>query len=76
MVLANLQANALLAQSIVRLAVERIGTVRPPSDSHQALRHALITPAQAVPAATRRRLDLFTTPYWGPFDDKPAPSPV
>jgi 5'-methylthioadenosine phosphorylase len=76
MVLANLQANALLAQSIVRLAAERVGALKPASPSHQALRHALITPAAAVPAATRRRLDLLTAPYWGAFDESSAATPA
>ncbi|MEB3169306.1 MAG: S-methyl-5'-thioadenosine phosphorylase [Cyanobium sp.] len=76
MVLANLQANARLAQSIVKLAAERVGALKPTSPSHQALRHALITPAAAVPAATRRRIDLFTTPYWGSFDDSSTLTPA
>jgi 5'-methylthioadenosine phosphorylase len=76
MVLANLQANALLAQSIVRLAAERIAALKPASPSHQALRHALITPAAAVPAATRRRIDMFTAPYWGSFDESTVSAPA
>ena len=32
-------------------------------------RNALITPALAVPAETRRRTELFTAPYWGPFEE-------
>ena len=67
MVIDNLRANAALAQQIVRLAAERIGELRPRSSAHQALRSALMTPADQVPAATRRRVDLLTAPYWGPF---------
>lgn len=67
MVIANLQANASLAQQIVRLAAQRVEAQRPTSSAHQALRHALMTPKEHVPAATRRKLDLFTAPYWGPF---------
>jgi 5'-methylthioadenosine phosphorylase len=26
-----------------------------------------MTPKEHVPAATRRKLDLFTAPYWGAF---------
>ena len=66
MVIENLKANASLAQQIVRMAAERVGVQRPPSSAHHALRHALMTPAEAVPAATRRRVDLLTSPYWGP----------
>jgi len=65
MVIANLQANAALAQRIVRLAAERVGVQRPTSTAHHALRHALMTPPQYVPPQTRRRTELFTAPYWG-----------
>ncbi|QPN66374.1 S-methyl-5'-thioadenosine phosphorylase [Synechococcus sp. CBW1006] len=68
MVIDNLGANATLAQQIVRMAVERLGELRPPSTAHHALRHALMTPADQVPPETRRRVDLFTTPYWGAFE--------
>jgi 5'-methylthioadenosine phosphorylase len=67
MVIDNLRANAALAQQIVRLAAERVGELRPCSSAHHALRSALMTPAERVPSATRRRVDLLTAPYWGPF---------
>jgi 5'-methylthioadenosine phosphorylase len=65
LVLDNLRANATLAQEIIRVAAERIGSQRPASGSHRALRHALMTPKEQVPLETRRRVDLFTAPYWG-----------
>ena len=68
MVIDNLKANAALAQQIVRVAAERIAVQRPPSSAHHALRHALMTPKAKVPAATRRRLDLLTAPYWGALE--------
>ncbi|MEX0589277.1 MAG: S-methyl-5'-thioadenosine phosphorylase [Cyanobium sp.] len=68
MVIANLRANASLAQQIVRMAAERVGAQRPTSSAHQALRHALMTPKEQVPDNTRRRVNLFTAPYWGPFN--------
>ncbi|MFM7674567.1 MAG: S-methyl-5'-thioadenosine phosphorylase [Synechococcus sp.] len=68
MVIENLRANAALAQQIVRMAVERVGEIRPTSGAHQALRHALMTPPEQVPAETRRKVDLFTAPYWGAFE--------
>jgi 5'-methylthioadenosine phosphorylase len=71
MVIANLQANATLAQTIVRLAGERIGAQRPSSSAHRALRHALMTPASHVPAETRQRTELFTAPYWGEAGSTP-----
>jgi len=67
MVIDNLRANAALAQTIVRAAAERVGAMRPASGSHHALRNALMTPREHVPDTTRRRVDLFTAPYWGPF---------
>ena len=57
-----------LATQIVRTTAERIGVQRPASQAHTALRDALMTPADQVPAATRRKLDLFTEPYWGSFE--------
>ena len=67
MVIGNLRANAALATQIVRTSAERIAAQRPASVAHSALRDALMTPADQVPAATRRKLDLFTEPYWGSF---------
>jgi 5'-methylthioadenosine phosphorylase len=68
MVIENLRSNASLAQEIVRMAAERVAAQRPASGSHRALRHALMTPKDQVPMATRRRVDLFTAPYWGSVD--------
>ena len=69
MVIDNLKANATLAQQIVRVTAERLAAHRIPSKAHHALRHALMTPVAKVPAATRRRVDLLTSPYWGSCDD-------
>jgi 5'-methylthioadenosine phosphorylase len=68
MVIENLRANAALAQEIVRAAAQRVAVQRPASKAHQALRHALMTPVDSVPAATRRKVDLLTAPYWGAFN--------
>jgi 5'-methylthioadenosine phosphorylase len=70
MVIANLRANASLAQRVVRLAAERVAVQRPSSAAHKALRHALMTPPQHVPPHTRRRTELFTAPYWGPLPEE------
>lgn len=72
LVIENLHANAALAQQIVAVAAERIDAQRPLSSSHSALRDALMTPKEQVPADTRRKLDLFTSPYWGPFETSAA----
>jgi 5'-methylthioadenosine phosphorylase len=67
LVIENLRANATLAQEIIREAAARVERLRPASGAHHALRDALMTPPEHVPSATRRRTDLFTAPYWGPF---------
>jgi 5'-methylthioadenosine phosphorylase len=69
LVIDNLRTNARLAQEIVRATAERVAERRPASDAHRALRHALMTPPEQVPAATRRRTELFTLPYWGAFEE-------
>ena len=66
MVIGNLRANAELATQIVRTTAERVAALRPTSAAHTALRDALMTPKDQVPAGTRQKLDLFTSPYWGP----------
>jgi 5'-methylthioadenosine phosphorylase len=68
LVIENLRANASLAQEIIREAAAGVERLRPASSAHHALRDALMTPPEQVPAATRRRTDLFTAPYWGPFE--------
>ncbi|QEY33384.1 S-methyl-5'-thioadenosine phosphorylase [Synechococcus sp. RSCCF101] len=67
LVIDNLRANASLAQQVVQACATRLAAARPACPAHAALRDALMTPPAQVPADTRRRLDLFTTPYWGPF---------
>jgi 5'-methylthioadenosine phosphorylase len=74
MVIENLRSNASLAQQIVRMAAERVGAQRPSSGAHRALRHALMTPKEQVPAATRQRVDLFTSPYWGALEAEDSAS--
>ena len=69
LVIANLQANAQLAQAILAQATAKIAKQRPASAAHTALQHALMTPKDVVPAETRSRLDLFTAPYWGAWEN-------
>ena len=47
----------------------KIAKQRPASAAHTALQHALMTPKEVVPAETRSRLDLFTAPYWGAWEN-------
>ena len=66
MVISNLRANATTAQQVVRHAAQAIQQQRPSSPAHNALQNGLLTAPDAVPQATRQKLDLFTRPYWGP----------
>ena len=65
MVVGNLKANALATGPILSRLMESIRQEPPASKAHHALADALMTPPEVVPEATRRRLDLFTSPYWG-----------
>jgi len=66
MVVGNLRANAMATGPILHHLMGYFGQQRPHSIAHSALADALMTAPEAVPADTRRRLDLFTAPYWGP----------
>ena len=65
MVMGNLRANAMATEPILRTLIQRIGLKRPASPAHTALANALVTPQGVVPLETRRKLELFTAPYWG-----------
>ena len=65
MVMGNLRANAMATEPILRKLMQRIGLERPASPAHTALANALVTPKGEVPLQTRRKLELFTVPYWG-----------
>jgi 5'-methylthioadenosine phosphorylase len=66
MVVGNLRANAVATGPILHQLMESLKQRRPESLAHTALKDALMTAPEAVPAETRQRLDLFTAPYWGP----------
>ena len=65
MVMGNLRANAMATEPILRTLMQRISAERPASPAHTALANALVTSKEVVPQETRRKLDLFTAPYWG-----------
>jgi 5'-methylthioadenosine phosphorylase len=65
MVMGNLRANAMATEPMLRTLMQRIGIERPASPAHTALANALVTPKGVVPLETRRKLELFTAPYWG-----------
>ena len=68
MVIGNLKANAAATGPILEGLMEKFRTERPVSNAHSALADALMTPKEAVPEKTRRKLDLFTGPYWGAYE--------
>lgn len=56
MAIANLRHNAERAKAVLSSAVAELATTWPPSRAHRALDAALVTPASAMPPATRLRL--------------------
>ena len=69
-VLSNLRENAHLASRIVAETAKKVAKIRPSSSAHTALKHGLMTSQERINAKTRKKIDLFTTPYWGPYADK------
>ena len=64
MIVANLQKNAELANKIISAMCLKIDQIRPVSDSHNALKDALITQKDKVPVDTRNKLQLIIEKYW------------
>jgi len=71
LVIGNLRANASLAQRVVQRCAGLLASSRPSCPAHHALRDALMTRPGNVPEETRHRIDLFTSPYWGPLESSP-----
>lgn len=63
MVIANLQRNAVNAQKVIRETVRRLSANPPESDAHSALKYAILTPLDKVPATTRQNLHLLLEKY-------------
>ena len=63
MIIANLQRNAINAQKVIQETVRRLSENPPPSDAHSALKHAILTPLDKVPAATKEKLGLLLQKY-------------
>jgi 5'-methylthioadenosine phosphorylase len=59
----NLKANSRLAAEVVRDTVRQVIGDPPSCSCHDALRHALITPAEAIPRETRQRLSPILGKY-------------
>lgn len=63
MVIANLQLNATNAQKVIRETVRRLTDNPPASEAHSALKYAILTPLDKVPATTKEKLGLLLQKY-------------
>jgi 5'-methylthioadenosine phosphorylase len=63
MVIANLHSNAINAQKVIRETVRRVSENPPASAAHSALKFAILTPLEKVPAATKEKLSLLLEKY-------------
>ncbi|MBW4574207.1 MAG: S-methyl-5'-thioadenosine phosphorylase [Aphanothece sp. CMT-3BRIN-NPC111] len=63
MIIANLQRNAVNAQKVIQETVRSLNENPPASDAHSALKHAILTPLDKVPAATKEKLTLLLNKY-------------
>ncbi len=63
MAIGNLLHNAANAQTVLRACIRRLAAAPPPSEAHQALKQALVTPVSAMSAAVRERLAPLLAKY-------------
>jgi 5'-methylthioadenosine phosphorylase len=63
MAIGHLLHNAANAQSVLRACIRRLAAAPPPSEAHQALKQALVTPVSAMSAAVRERLAPLLAKY-------------
>ena len=63
MIIGNLQRNAVNAQKVIQETVRRITENPFTSDAHSALKYAILTPLDKVPAATKEKLNLLLQKY-------------
>jgi 5'-methylthioadenosine phosphorylase len=63
MVIGNLMKNAVNAQRVIQETVRRLSQNPPGSEAHHALKHAIITPLDKAPPATKEKLGLLLKKY-------------
>ena len=64
MIIGNLQKNAVNAQLVIKETVKQL-TINPPeSIAHSALKYAILTPPDRIPAKTKEKLALLTQKYF------------
>jgi 5'-methylthioadenosine phosphorylase len=64
MIIGNLHKNAVHAQQVIQETVKRIHENPFISKSHSALKHAILTPLDRVPIATKEKLELLLEKYF------------
>ncbi len=64
-IIENLKANAKVATDIICESAKKVAELRPKSQAHHALKDGLMTEKDKVPSSTKKKLALFTKPYWG-----------
>ena len=64
MIIGNLQKNAVNAQLVIKETVKRLTANPPESIAHSALKFAILTPPDKIPAATKEKLALLTKKYF------------
>ncbi len=63
MVINNLRKNVMNAQKVIQETVRRLSENQFVSDSHSALKNAILTPLDKVPATTKEKLELLLQKY-------------
>ncbi|MBD1845927.1 S-methyl-5'-thioadenosine phosphorylase [Cyanobacteria bacterium FACHB-63] len=63
MVIDNLQRNAMNAQKVIRETVRRLSENPPVSEAHSALKYAILTPKDKIPADAKEKLGLLLDKY-------------
>ena len=64
MIIGNLQKNAVNAQLVIKETVKKLSANLPESIAHSALKFAILTPPDRIPAATKEKLALLTKKYF------------
>ena len=63
MVIGNLLRNSTNAQKVIQETVRRLSENPPVSEAHSALKYAILTPLDKVPATTKEKLELLLKKY-------------
>ena len=64
MIIDNLHKNAINAQLVIKATVNQLNANPPELIAHSALKYAILTPPDKIPAATKAKLSLLTQKYF------------